>query len=364
MGGRTSNRMSRGRSGLTIVLAVLGLLAMQVGMSSNATADTTTTTTSTTTWMCSVLHIGCPTTTTSTTAPSTTTTFTVPTTAVAPDCGGQPTVAKPGGGTWSCTFNDEFDGSTLDPSKWIPIVTTDPAANAAGTSLQTGINHGDGSCIVNSPDTIEVTGGNLELTALTVAQPVTCKTGSTTINTNKVTGEVSTYDRLEQAYGRWEIKAKLPTMTVNGQTTKGLQTSFWMWPNDTARYPESSEEIDIAEMYSQYPTLVIPYIHYSSLASAMGVKSTNQTFSRPNLDAFHTYVLEWTPTNLKITFDGDVVLDHKISPNLIPARQAPAPFDGAFFLNLMQGFGVGPNAATAATPIPATTQIDYVRVWG
>jgi hypothetical protein len=30
---------------------------------------------------------------------------------------------------------------------------------------------------------------------------------------------------------------------------------------------------------------------------------------------------------------------------------------------LTQALGIGANAVTAATPLPATTQIDWVRVW-
>jgi hypothetical protein len=365
--------VSRTRAVVTVALVALGLLVAQVATSSNATADTTTTTTASTTFLCGVLHIGCPTTTTAppstttTAAPTTSTAPTVPTTTVAPDCGGQATVPKPGGGTWSCTFSDDFDGPTLDPAKWIPLATTDPAGMAAGTTLQVGINHGDGSCLVNSPDTVGLDGaGHLRLTALSVPTAVTCKAGSKNITTNRITGEVSTYDRLEQTYGRWEIRAKLPEMKVGGVKTPGLQTSFWMWPNDISRYPESSEEIDIAEMYGQWPERIIPYIHYSSLAAAKGIPVTNQTFiSATPLADWHTYALEWTPTNLTITYDGAVVLDHPIQPNLLPARKPPAPFDGPFFLNLMQGFGVGSgNAYTSATPIPATTEVDYVRVWG
>src|SRR5207253_272692 len=100
------------------------------------------------------------------------------------------------GGTWSCTFDDEFDGSTLDLAKWIPTATTDQAGMDAGTTLQHGINHGDGSCIVNSPDTVQVAGGYLNLTALRAAQPVTCKVSGQNLTTQLVTGEVSTWHRL------------------------------------------------------------------------------------------------------------------------------------------------------------------------
>ena len=45
------------------------------------------------------------------------------------------------------------------------------------------------------------------------------------------------------------------------------------------------------------------------------------------------------------------------------AAVKPAPFDQPFIVALTQALGVGANAVTAATPLPATTQIDYVRVW-
>jgi hypothetical protein len=43
---------------------------------------------------------------------------------------------------------------------------------------------------------------------------------------------------------------------------------------------------------------------------------------------------------------------------------APAPFDQPFFIALTQALGVGTNSFNpATTPLPATTSIDYVRVW-
>ena len=352
-GNRSTQRPGRRRALLTLGIALLGLAVLQLSPASTATADPPPTTTTTLSWLCQVLHIGCPTTTTTTT--------TVPTTTVAPDCNGQATVPKPGGGTWSCVFNDEFNGTALDPAKWIPSATTD----TSGQSLQTGTTHGD-ACIVNSPNNVHVAGGSLLLTARKEPAPVTCQAGPTTVSQPRSTGEVSTFGRFSRAFGRIEIRAKLPTFTA-----PGLQTSFWLWPTDTGRYPESSEEIDIAEMYSHLPGYVIPFIHYNSTASAQGIPVTNQGFVRPNLDQFHTYVLEWTTTNLTITFDGDVVLDHPIQPMPLLGRYAPEPFDEPFFLILSQGLGVSTNSYqdgspghTPETPLPATTEVDYVRVWG
>jgi hypothetical protein len=41
-----------------------------------------------------------------------------------------------------------------------------------------------------------------------------------------------------------------------------------------------------------------------------------------------------------------------------------APFDQPFFIALTQALGIGPNTfIPLLTPLPATTSIDYVRVW-
>jgi hypothetical protein len=43
---------------------------------------------------------------------------------------------------------------------------------------------------------------------------------------------------------------------------------------------------------------------------------------------------------------------------------SPAPFDQPFFILLTQALGVGTNQFDpATTPLPATTSVDYVRVW-
>ena len=42
----------------------------------------------------------------------------------------------------------------------------------------------------------------------------------------------------------------------------------------------------------------------------------------------------------------------------------PAPFDQPFMVALAQALGIGGNASDpATTPLPASTRIDYVRVW-
>jgi hypothetical protein len=263
----------------------------------------------------------------------------------APDpdaCGAR--IPKGSGGYWGCTFSDDFDGNTLDRSKWLPQRTD-----------TSGYVNGPNACFVDSPNNVSVSDGSLKLTARKEAAPFNCAGEFTTQNTS---GMVSTAQgRFSQTYGRYEIRAK-----VSAAHVKGLQTSLWLWPVDSTRYGQypASGEIDIAEMFSQYPDRAVPYVHYKPLL--LDPLATNTLCLISNLAAFHTYTLEWTENSIKILYDGKLcLLDY-----WIPAAplERPQPFDQPFFIALTQALGIGTNEFDpATTPLPATTAVDYVRVW-
>lgn len=81
-----------------------------------------------------------------------------------------------------------------------------------------------------------------------------------------------------------------------------------------------------------------------------------------NPSAFHSYVAEWSPTSFTIKYDGAICMVHNWNP--AAPLLGSAPFDQPFIVALTQALGVGENAFDpATTPLPATTQVDYVRVW-
>ena len=305
-------------------------------------APTTTTTKATTT------TTKAPTTTTTkptTTTTKATTTTAAPTTtaAAALPCGGS--LPKAGGGTWQCSWSDEFNGTTLDTSKW-------HVQQTAGSGFTQG-----GGCFVDSPNNVSVSGGTLRLTARKEAAPFTCVDpvgGSFT--TQYTTASVSTFGRFSQTYGRFEVRAKLAPVFV-----KGLQTSFWLWPDNSLKYGAwpLSGEIDIAEIYTQYPDRAIPYIHYNPATLDWNV--TNNYCLINDISQFHTYVVEWTPQTITIIYDGKTCLVNDWNP---AGLVKPAPFDHPFMVALTQALGMTTNSYDpAVTPLPATTQVDYVRVW-
>jgi beta-glucanase (GH16 family) len=324
---------------ITIVIGTVATTATSAGAAvfpwwwfaptTTTTAKPTTTTTAKPTTTTTVKP-----TTTTTAAPTTTTTAT-PATPGAPNCTTTP--VKANGTPWVCTFVDNFDGTTLDTSKWL-VQTTAASNYTIG-----------GECYMDDPKNVSVSNGSLQLTVRKEAAPVTCgpRTSSFT------GGTVNTYRKWSQTYGRFEIRAKFPTATV-----KGLHSALWLWPDNPVKYGAwpASGEIDIAEMYSQYPDRVIPFIHYLPLK----LTQTNN-YCTLKVDDWHTYVAEWTATTITISFDGKVCVKDTISAR---GLAAPKPFDHPFMIALTQGLGVGGNAPDPATvQVPATTSVDYVRVW-
>jgi beta-glucanase (GH16 family) len=288
-----------------------------------------------------------------TTRPTTTrTTTTQPTTKAGggggSSCGGT-TLYKADGTTWVCTLDDEFNGSQLNTSLWTPQLTSQSALT------------GGAACFVNSPRNISVGHGMLALTVRQESQPFTCSSPGGNFTTSYTAGMVSTWNNFSQTYGRFDVRAKFPAATV-----AGLQSALWLWPQrKTYGSWPTNGEIDIAEFFSQYPDRAIPTLHYT-YDSATVDPSTDTNIATNNycmLDPsqFHTYSLEWSPNHISISYDGHVCL----TDNYVAAAPltGAAPFDQPFIVALSSALGIGTNAVTASTPLPATTYVDYVRVW-
>jgi beta-glucanase (GH16 family) len=251
------------------------------------------------------------------------------------DCG--KALPKPGGGTWECTFADEFTGTSLDRTKWLPQVY-----------------HGSGSpiraCFVDRPDTISVGDGTLKLTVRKVTTPVVCDGASA----DYTSGSVSTYHRFSQQYGRFEARMKVQ-YTLG--STPGLQEAFWMWPDDRVASDVSwpaAGEIDVAELYSQFSRYAVPFLHYTANDNGGPIPGVNTAYCSAVRGRYNTYTLTWTPTTLTILVNGKKCL---VNTSGDPAFQKP------YILALTQALGVGSNALRSNTPMPATMQVEYVRAW-
>jgi beta-glucanase (GH16 family) len=259
-------------------------------------------------------------------------------TAASDACGVQP--LKPDGTAWRCTFRDDFAGDALDRTKWVP-----QTAFATGTANAI-------ACYLDSPSTVAVGNGSLNLTVRKVFRPTTCSVQGTKITTKYVAGMVSTYHLFSQQFGRFEARIK------NAATTSpGLHEAFWLWPDDrvasTAVWPEAGE-IDVSETYSVYPKLSIPYLHYSADADGPQAGVNTAWTCAANRGQWNTYTLEWSPEQIEILVNGTSCLVNK---------SGDAAFLKPYIVVLTAGLGFGTNAYDGRAPLPATMSVDYVRVW-
>src|SRR4051812_33243069 len=248
----------------------------------------------------------------------------------APTCGGE-IVKKPTGVAWACTFNDEFNGTALDRTKWVPqqTLTSGYTTGALGSKV----------CYIDSPNVIKESGGYLSLLVRRETKQFRCGNWYTPFDG----GTISTYGKFSQAYGRYEIRAKFPATTI-----RGLHAALWMWPVNPTKYgaEPKSGEIDIAEQYSNMPNIAAPYIHYVSKVKDENVTNWNCAITP---GAFSTYVLTWTTTTLTISINGTTCVQDTWAP--AAPLVAPQPFDSPFFMVLTQGLGgIGSDSYVSTTP--------------
>ncbi|HEX4191308.1 MAG TPA: glycoside hydrolase family 16 protein [Marmoricola sp.] len=261
-------------------------------------------------------------------------------------CGGSADLVADGE-TWQCTYDDEFDGTELDRSYWVPQT----GGSTTGSSTMY-------ACAVDSPDTVRVANGTLDLSLVQLPAARKC---TRTKSSQYAYGQVTHYGTFSQAYGKFEVRAKIPDITV-----PGVQQSFWLWPvkNTYGAWPASGE-IDFAELYSSTPGLDRPYLHYIPGETIAG-SNDNITNARcaMNPGQFNTYGLEWKPGQLTVLLNDKVCFTDDYSSALGVAQGSTAPFDKAFFLCLTQAMGTLNNSLKPGTvSLPVTTEIDYVRVW-
>lgn len=251
-----------------------------------------------------------------------------------------PTSEPPGElGDWQLVWSDEFDGSTVDASKW---------------SFQ----NGDG-CDINlcgwGNDELQwylatnaaVEEGNLVITAK--EQEISGKPYTSARMRSK--------DKGDWRYGRFEIRAKLPT----GQ---GMWPAIWMLPTDeTYGGWAASGEIDIMELVGHEPEIVHGTLHYganwpNNQHSGKGFTLPSGTFA----DDFHVFALEWEEGEMRWYVDDELYQ----TQNSWSTTEAsfPAPFDQRFHfvLNIAVG-GTWPGNPDATTTFPQRMTIDYIRVY-
>lgn len=184
-----------------------------------------------------------------------------------------------------------------------------------------------------------VSNGTLKI----VAKKIDGKVRSVRMNTSK-----------GWTYGYFEARLKLCT-------GKGTWPAFWMMPKNFTAWPGDGE-IDIMEEVGYNPNRVSSSIHCNAYNHTKGTQKTNEIFLGTAQTEFHTYAVEWTAEYLRFIFDGE---EHFRFANDGKGDYDTWPFFNPFYLklNLAWGGDWGGAQGIDESCLPATYEVDYVRVF-
>ncbi len=220
----------------------------------------------------------------------------------------------------STIFDDEFNGTHLDTTKW-NIESQDPGGSRSCCSYH--------QPTYFTPQDVSAGNGNLVL-----------ETEKRNYNGyNYTTGMVQTQNKFAFQYGRIDIRAKLPG-------TQSIWPGFWMLPpNET----KPAFEIDIMELLGKDPRTVYMTNHWDSNSNYQQCQYTGPDFTA----SYHVFSVIWQPGSLTWFIDG-IQRCH--------ITQGVANTSMYLLLDTCIGgkWGGSPDNTTV---FPAYSSIDYVRVY-
>lgn len=246
--------------------------------------------------------------------------------------------------TWKLVWQDEFNGSAIDQTKWRYELGGGGWGN---NELETYTNDLLNARILKPYDTRlrwkASAPGYLDIRAQRDA------------NGNFTSARLAS--NAAWTYGRMEIRANVPG---------GLGTwpAIWMlpaeWTYGNGGWPDNGE-IDIMEQVGFEGNVDHCSIHTHTYNWMNANGPTNSVSVANMVGGWHTYTMEWRPDRIDLGVDGRIVLTW--------ARQGRDwqawPFDKAFQfrLNLAIGGSWGGQQGVTTTGWPRSFFIDYVRVF-
>jgi Ca2+-binding RTX toxin-like protein len=216
--------------------------------------------------------------------------------------------------TWTLTFDEEFNGTSVDTNVWETNWLGNPGAITKPINSQ--------ELAAYDPAQVSVYGGSLHLTA--IESPVTVNG----IDYQYRSGIVESHDSFSQTYGYFEARIFLPG--TNGQIADW--PAFWTdgehWPTDG--------EMDIMEGLGG--TAAYHY-HSSGGAWGQGVKG--------DYTGWHTFGALWEPGKVSFYYDNQYV--GAITSGIT---------DSPNYLILNLGIGIH-----SILQVPAEMLVDWVHVY-
>jgi beta-glucanase (GH16 family) len=224
-------------------------------------------------------------------------------------------------GSWKLTFSDEFDGSTLDTSRWVDRSSAEPDAGRG--------NPGNQQLEWNQAANCQVGAGELTMTAK--RESVTSPDSGQHYDWTSCLLTTRRSDAFQYAY--LEERSILPA-------ARGFWPAFWTWQ---VRGGDQQVETDVYEFYSDNHTRL-----YSTQYSGAQGRCDWQPPFDPSA-GWHTYGVAIEPSGTTWYADGKQVCH----------TDATAAAQSNIISNLAVYAKIPPDAATTS----AVKRVDYIRAW-
>ncbi len=243
---------------------------------------------------------------------------------------------------WELVFEDNFDGTSLDKTKWNPTYNWGPTHNHRAYCAEENVIVSDG--------TLKLKGEKKKHPKAT-GDRSKAKFNNKEIPVDYTSGAIDTKNHFEVKYGYIEGRFKAPWQ-------KGTWPAFWTlqdgWP----------PEIDILEIPASRKQHHY-YLHYtdpswySSHGSAWDHEASFGGHKDDNTDrsaGFHNYAVEWDESTLSFYFDDKQFASFNRPTEI---KQLSAQY---IIVNLAIGGWAGDDIEITADK-PAYFEADWVRVW-
>ena len=246
--------------------------------------------------------------------------------------------ASPAG--WKLTWCDEFDKPGLpDPNKW---------------DYETGyVRNNELQYYTRArKENARVEGGNLVIEGRKEKYPIGAGKDGTKRVADYTAASLITKGKAQWAFGRIEVRAKLPQ-------GKGVWPAIWMLGRKFPSTPwPACGEIDIMEFVGHTPDKVHATLHYRKNGKHAS-KGGRIKVKRP-FDDFHVYAVQWSARKMDFFFDGKKYFTFDVPQ----ADDGGAnPFHKPHYLLINLALGGSWGRAMDDSVLPQKYLVDYVRVY-
>lgn len=233
---------------------------------------------------------------------------------------------------WKLIWSDDFDGTTLDSSKWSRIPSGKSDWNRHMSI--------DDRCF-------ELKDGVLKL--LGINNPDTSEDKRPFI-----TGGIWSKGKFAFQYGRIEIKARL-------ESAQGAWPAMWMLAelDKYGKYPKNGE-IDIME-HLNFDKIIYQTTH-SYYTLDLGQKTNPPHYGTAPIDTgvYNVYGISWYPDKIVFQLNGKNTFTY---PRIKEVDASQWPYDQPFFILIDQQLGGNWVGEVNQSQLPVAMEIDWVKVY-